>query len=110
MKRQYIFLLALAAPLALCASSPDTISTYAGGGPNNTPAATANVAYPVATALDSAGNLYFVTSEGGNGIPANRVYKVNTSGTVTVVAGNGFAGHAGIGGPAPQAELDGPVG
>jgi sugar lactone lactonase YvrE len=110
MKRQHTLLLALAAPLAVCASSPDTISTFAGGGPNNIPATTANVAYPVATALDSAGNLYFVTSGGVNGIPADRVYKVNTSGTLTVVAGNGFAGHTGIGGPATQAELNNPAG
>ena len=54
MKRHYILSLALAAPLAVWASSPDTISTYAGGGPNNITATTANVAYPVATALDSA--------------------------------------------------------
>ncbi|MBV8829944.1 MAG: hypothetical protein JO108_12025, partial [Acidobacteriaceae bacterium] len=100
MRTKSRLLMAVMLPLALGASSPDTISTYAGGGPNNVPALQANVPFPVNTALDSAGNLYIVG--------ANRVFKVNTSGTLTVFAGNGFAGYSGDGGPATQAELYNP--
>lgn len=100
-------------PLALQATSPDTISTYAGGGPNNVPATQGNVPYPVNAAVDNAGNLYFVTSLSSangqsNGSGINRVYNVNSSGTVTVVAGDGYAGYTGDGGLATQAELNFP--
>jgi hypothetical protein len=55
---------------------------------------------------DSAGN-YYIAACG-----ANRVYKVNTSGTVSVVAGLGPAGYAGDGvtGGAPDALLNCPAG
>ncbi|MBV9300557.1 MAG: choice-of-anchor D domain-containing protein [Acidobacteriaceae bacterium] len=106
MKLRCSFLITTLLPLTLRASAPDTISTYAGGGPNNVPATQANVPYPVNTAVDTAGNFYFVIAgAGGNGVSAHRVYKVTTSGTVTIVAGNGFSGYAGDGGQATQAQL-----
>lgn len=111
---RYWFLLTAFLPVAIHASSPDIISTYAGGGPNNIPAVAANVPYPSNAAIDKQGNFYFVIASGpsgGNQVGAssmNRVYKVNTSGILTVVAGNGYPGNAGDGGPAPQAELNGP--
>jgi hypothetical protein len=96
-------------PLLARGSSPDTIFTYAGGGPNNVPATQANVPEPVNTAVDSAGNFYFVIGSAfATGASSNRVYKVNSSGTVTVFAGNSFAGYAGDGGPAALAELNVP--
>lgn len=55
-------------------------------------------------AFDSAGNLYF--SDGGD----HRVRRIDTSGVVTTVAGNGTKGFAGDGGPATAAELASPVG
>ena len=40
----------------------------------------------------------------------HRVFKVSSSGTLTVVAGNGFPGYSGDGGPATQAQLYNPQG
>jgi len=84
----------------------DVINTFAGGGPNNVPATSANVLYPYAVAFDSSGNYYFATQ----GWPQSRVFKVNTSGILSVLAGNGLAGYSGDGGLAPQAELNSPSG
>jgi len=81
----------------------DYINTFAGGGPNNVPATSANANAPSSIALDGTGNIYYT-----GGIQ-NRVFKVNGStGVLTVVAGNGFAGYSGDGGPATDAELYAP--
>ncbi len=59
-------------------------------------------------AVDSAGNIYI-----GDGGAANsprgggRVRKVDPSGTITTIAGNGTFGSKGDGGPATSAQLDG---
>jgi len=53
-------------------------------------------------ALDAEGNLYI----SGN----NRIRKVDTSGVITTIAGNGRAGFSGDGGPAVDAQLNGPTG
>jgi hypothetical protein len=84
----------------------DVINTIAGGGPNNVPATSANVPGPFAVATDNSGNYYFTTGSYGQ----YRVFKVNTSGTLTVFAGNGSYGYSGDGGPATQAELEYPLG
>ncbi|MBV9762683.1 MAG: choice-of-anchor D domain-containing protein [Acidobacteriaceae bacterium] len=90
MKLEHWPLLALLTALAVRAQTPpDTISTYAGGGPNNVPAIQANVPYPLNTATDSAGNFYIVMGAPAHGVPLEYVYKVNSSGTLTVVAGTG---------------------
>lgn len=54
---------------------------------------------PTAVTVDAAGNLYIADS--GN----NRVRKVDASGIITTVAGNGSQGYGGDGGPAVQAKL-----
>ncbi len=61
---------------------------------------------PAAVLLDPAGNLYI--SDSGN----NAIRKVDTNAIITTVAGQGplAAGLAGDGGPAIQAELNGPKG
>ena len=101
--------LALALPFAALGQAPDTISTYAGGGPNNVPAISANIPFPIDTILDSSGNYYIVIGA-GSGNTSSRVFEVNTSGTLTVIAGNGFSGYAGDGGAAVNAELGAPGG
>jgi hypothetical protein len=53
--------------------------------------------------FDTSGNLYIADT--GN----HRVRRVDPSGTVTTIAGNGTAGSDGDGGPATQAELNGPA-
>lgn len=84
----------------------DIISTVIGGGPSDMPAVDADIAFPVQVSFDSAGNYYIAASY------ANRVYKVNTSGLLTLVAGNGLPGYAGdgIAGGAVNALLNGPSG
>jgi len=59
---------------------------------------------PLGVTVDSAGNLYIADT--GN----NRVRKVDPSGIISTVAGNGTQGFSGDGAPAVNAELDGPAG
>jgi hypothetical protein len=66
-------------------------------------ATSAQLYYPVAIALDPAGNLYIADT--GN----NCVRKVS-DGVITTVAGNGTPGLGGDGGPATSAELYQPEG
>ncbi len=84
-----------------------TISTLAGGLQlPATPAAGNSLSMPVSYGVvaDSSGNIYFAS-------PAlNAVFKADSKGTVTRVAGTGAAGLAGDGGPALSAELNGPTG
>jgi DNA-binding beta-propeller fold protein YncE len=82
------------------------ITTAIGGGPNDMPAIDADVNEPYQLALDSAGNLYIAAGS------QNRVFKVSTSGTLTVVAGTGLPGYAGDGvsGGAANALLNNPAG
>ncbi|HTQ53467.1 MAG TPA: choice-of-anchor D domain-containing protein [Bryobacteraceae bacterium] len=71
----------------------DWITTFIGGGPNDIPATQADINDPTQVTLDSAGNYYIAACA------ANRVYKVDTTGTVFVVAGLGPPGYAGDGVP-----------
>ncbi|MBV9761032.1 MAG: choice-of-anchor D domain-containing protein [Acidobacteriaceae bacterium] len=89
-------------PAVLGAVAPDTLSVYAGGGPNNLPATSANLQWPEAIALDHAGNFYVAS--------INSVYKVNSAGVLTIFAGTGNSGYAGDGGLATHAILYGPEG
>ena len=99
-----LFVLFLTLGLARSASAQDIITTVAGGGPNNVPAVSANIDNPVGVAFDAAGNLFI--SVLGN----NRIFKVDTSGQLTVVAGIGISGFSGDGGPATSARLSSPYG
>ena len=97
----FVFLaLALFAPHTLLAQY--NISTVAGGGPKNLAALSASIGYPGNVALDAAGNTYISDSY------SSRILKVDTTGNVTVVAGNGTRGYSGDGGPATSAALNGP--
>jgi len=81
-----------------------TISTAAGGAPPTTPAPATSlpIGPPQRVARDSAGNLYFSA--------LNCVFKLDSTGTVTLVAGNSRQGFSGDGGVATLAELNGPQG
>lgn len=54
-------------------------------------------------AADARGNLFY------SDLPTHRVFKVDSAGVVTLVAGTGVAGYSGDGGPAAQAALSGPT-
>jgi uncharacterized protein (TIGR03437 family) len=85
-----------------------TISTVAGNGAagfagDNGPAIDAELNTPTGIRGDSAGNLYI--ADVGN----QRIRKVNTSGIITTIAGNGNKGYSGDGGPAVDAGFYNPV-
>jgi trimeric autotransporter adhesin len=76
-----------------------TISTIAGGGPNNLPAEKVSIGTAESVALYN-GNLYIADSY------SSQVFEVSvSSGTLTLVAGNGTQGYSGDGGPATSAAL-----
>jgi sugar lactone lactonase YvrE len=74
------------------------------------PAITAPLGGPLAIAVDSAGNLYIADSGLNTSFAANSwIRKVDTTGTITTVAGTGM-GFSGDGGPASSAVLSSPNG
>ncbi len=68
------------------------------------PALQAQLNFPESTALDSQGNLYIADSDNC------RILMVNTSGTMSLVAGNASCGYQGDTGPAVLASLNFPTG
>ncbi len=105
MKKNLVVLLSLLllAAVLVQAQAPPVIVTFAGGGPNNLPALASPLNRVYAVAADANGNFYIVGD-------ANRVYKIDSGGTMTVFAGNGKSGSAGDEGPAVDAEFDSPWG
>ncbi len=81
------------------------IETIAGGGiGDNGPAVEAVLNEPHDVAVDASGNLYIADSSN------HRIRKVDTSGTITTIAGTGERGYSGDGGKAVEATLDNPLG
>ena len=85
------------------------ISTLAGTGErgyggDDGPAVEARLSYPGGVAVDTEGNVYVADSWN------HRVRKVDREGTITTLAGRGFPGLLGNGGPAAQAALANPTG
>ena len=85
------------------------ISTVAGTGTggfssDGGPATAAQLNFPAAVVVDSAGNLYIADSNN------HRIRKVDASGDISTVAGTGTGGFSGDGGPASGAMLNGPQG
>jgi len=82
-----------------------TITTVAGTGAfgfsgDGGPATSAELSSPFGVAVDSAGNLFIADSSNG------RVRKVDTGGTITTVAGNGYGFGLGDGGPATGTQFE----
>ncbi len=91
------------------AFTPGMISDIAGNGTrgytgDGGAATSAEFSEPLGAVRDGAGNLY--VADGQN----NVVRKVDTSGNISTIAGNGTAGYMGDGGPARSAELNFPFG
>jgi hypothetical protein len=101
-----LFLLSLLLLSLSALGQQDVITTAVGGGPNDIPAVDANLYNPTAVAVDSSGNYYIAAYN------QNRVFKVNSTGTLTVFAGLGFPGFSGDGvtGGAANALLSSPRG
>jgi uncharacterized protein (TIGR03437 family) len=90
-------------------SAGGIITTVAGNGNpgfsgDGGPATSEQLWNPSNVAVDAVGNLYI--ADQGN----NRIRKVNASGTISTVAGNGNYGYSGDGGAATGAQLAGPAG
>ena len=86
------------------------ITTVAGNGQqgfsgDGGPAIQASLSNSYGMAVDNAGNIYIADTSSNY-----RIRKVDTSGIITTVAGNGQYGFSGDGGPAIQASLAGPTG
>jgi hypothetical protein len=103
---------ALSAVLALIffvssASHGQNINTVAGGGPNNLPAASASIGVPwgVVQFKDNNGLHSYISDPF-----SNRVFVVDPSNNLSVLAGVIVAGYAFDGGPATGASLKGPEG
>ena len=80
------------------------IRTILGGLPDGVDALSATLNTPAAVATDNAGNIYV-------GLTGSHVVvKIDKSGRVKLVAGNGTQGSSGDGGPATAAMLSSPVG
>jgi sugar lactone lactonase YvrE len=96
--------LTLIAGLSPVPAQQFTIATFAGGAPPATPvpAVGTSIGTPRRVALDGAGNLYF------SGL--NSVFKIDTTGVLTLIAGNSRPGFSGDGGPAIAASLNAPEG
>ncbi|RZB33837.1 MAG: hypothetical protein SRB2_03673 [Desulfobacteraceae bacterium Eth-SRB2] len=79
------------------------ITTVAGKGPNyigdGGPATQGQLYMPDGVAVDAWGNFYIADTW------HHRIRKVDTSGIITTVAGNGIAGYSGDGGPATEARI-----
>jgi sugar lactone lactonase YvrE len=96
-------------PLLAAMASGQTITDFAGTGTpgytgDNGPATQAEVNRVVGLATDAQGNIYLADQNN------NVVRKVDTNGNITTFAGTSVAGYAGDGGPATQAQLNGPLG
>jgi len=90
-------------------SADGAISTFAGTGTagfsgDGGLAASAQFRGPTGLGIDSAGNLY--VADTGNSV----IRKISPGGVITTVAGSTELGYGGDGGPATQADLNGPEG
>src|SRR5579872_5113173 len=90
-------------------STDGTISTVAGTGTagyngDGQAGSQAQLNSPMGLALDAAGNLLIADMQN------HRIRKLSTGGTITTIAGDGNFAYAGDGGPASNAELNGPEG
>ncbi len=84
-------------------SAAGTITTVAGGGSafpgEGGPATSAALFNPEGVVADASGNFYFSDAD------TFRIWKVNASGTITTVVGDGNPGFSGDGGPATNARV-----
>lgn len=92
------FALGLATP-----SRAQNINTVAGGGIPGGSATAADIPGPTSVVRDASGNLYIAAPD------SYYIFKVDTTGLLSLVAGTGIQGYLGDGGPATTATLSGPT-
>jgi sugar lactone lactonase YvrE len=98
-------LIVLVCSLGPAAHAQNKISNIAGGGGHTNGIATSVIVpFPLAVARDNNGDTFILSST------ASSVYKLDSSGRLTVVAGTGLQTTTGDGGPAIQASFNNPVG
>jgi Leucine-rich repeat (LRR) protein/sugar lactone lactonase YvrE len=90
-------------------SANSLITTVAGDGRSgyrgdNGPATGARLNNPTGLAVDNQNNLYIADTDN------HRIRKVDLTGTITTVAGNGIKGYSGDGDPATAAQINAPTG
>ena len=85
------------------AQAQNIISTIVGGGPTPTSPLTASIPGPTSAVRDTAGNTYITSPLSTN------IFKLTTSGTLSVFAGQGYGGYNGEGVLASAAQLAGPA-
>jgi sugar lactone lactonase YvrE len=106
--RVCLAVVALSVAMVPAAVRAQNISTVAGGGPPATVTTLlktgASIGAPAAVRQDSLGNTYILDND------FSRVYKVDTTGHLTVFAGNGAVGFSGEAGPAVNAAMFEPSG
>lgn len=87
---------------------PGELTDFAGSGEwkvvQNGPALQAGIYLPTSIALDGAGNMYIADSL------HNMIRKVDTSQTISTIAGDGTSGYSGDNGPAANSRLNVPSG
>jgi len=88
----------------LALAQAQTITTLAGGGPNDLPVTASSLGTPWSVVQDGKGNTYISDNL------SNRIFKVDASGTLTVLAGNIFSNYRGDGQTASLASLNSPEG
>src|SRR5438552_3079554 len=92
----------LFAAAASAAGDKAVLVAGGGNGGDGSSALQAKLESPFGVDFDKAGNLYFVEMTG------NRVRRIDSNGVVSTIAGTGRKGDGGDGGPAVNAELNGP--
>ncbi len=109
--KKLLAILSIIYSASFIALNAQIISTFAGNGVagysgDGGTATAAELDTPEDVAIDASGNIYIADQW------YHRIRMVNTSGIITTVAGNGYfaGGYSGDGGPATDAELNGPNG
>jgi trimeric autotransporter adhesin len=91
------------APGFVMPSRAQNINTVAGGGIPSGAAIAADISGPTSVIRDASGNLYIAAPD------SYYIFKVDTTGALSILAGTGIQGYLGDGGPATSATLSGPT-
>jgi hypothetical protein len=90
---------------SLAAGQQYVISTFAGGGPPPSPVPALSVSVgTIWSVSDAEGNVYLSSSD------LSSIFRLDSTGQLTLVAGNGRAGYSGDGALAIAAQLNAPCG